>query len=125
MADYAWYDKVFFAEGAEQVVHRVGQKKPNAWGIYDMHGNVWEMTMDAAHQGYEGAPADGSAWMEGGATNQDGVVIHPLRGGGLRSTDLRIRSASRHAYAQTASSYYVGFRIVCEVPPTAFTSKQP
>ena len=65
------------------------------------------------HGNYVGAPSDGSAWIEGGQTNGEGIVSHPLRGGGLRSTDRRVRTASRHSYAQTASSYYVGFRITC------------
>jgi formylglycine-generating enzyme required for sulfatase activity len=44
----------------------VGSFRPNAFGIYDMDGNVWEWVEDSWHDSYEGAPADGSAWLQGG-----------------------------------------------------------
>jgi formylglycine-generating enzyme required for sulfatase activity len=44
----------------------VGSFRPNAFGIYDMEGNVWEWAEDSWHDSYEGAPADGSAWLQGG-----------------------------------------------------------
>ncbi|MBL7133412.1 MAG: formylglycine-generating enzyme family protein [Phycisphaerae bacterium] len=96
-------------------VHKVGTKKPNAWGIHDMHGNVWELCMDMQHKNFEGAPSDDRAWMDGGEKRADGTPGRVLRGGGFRSTDRRCRSASRYSYPQTAGSYYVGFRIACDV----------
>ena len=58
--------------------HPVGQKKPNAWGLYDMVGNVWEWCADDRHESYEGAPTDGSAWID-----LQGAANRVVRGGFL------------------------------------------
>ena len=62
LGDYAWY-----TENSDGKTHPVGQKNPNSWGLYDMHGNVWEWVQDSWHDSYDGAPADGSAWEKDGA----------------------------------------------------------
>ena len=54
----------------------VGQFPPNAFGLYDMHGNVWEFCQDVWHSDYDGAPVDGSAWVNGGNSS-----YRVLRGG--------------------------------------------
>ena len=108
LGEYAWFMGNWVTDKPEdRYVRKVGMKKPNAWGIYDMHGNVWELCMDSKYPTYDGAPTDGSAH-----TGDDSRV---LRGGGLRSTDRRCRTASRHAYHRTHSSYYVGSRITCAI----------
>jgi sulfatase modifying factor 1 len=61
LKEVAWYDKNSHAE-----TKPVGLKAPNALGLYDMSGNVWEWCQDVWHDNYEQAPTNGSAWMTGG-----------------------------------------------------------
>jgi len=71
-------------------VRAVGQMKPNPWGLHDMYGNVYEWCEDVWHDSYDGAPSDGSPWLEGGDT-----AYRVLRGGCWDSTPDRCRSAAR------------------------------
>jgi len=68
----------------------VGKYPANAFGLYDMHGNVWEWCEDVLHENYMGAPSDGSAWMVGGDSNK-----HLLRGGSWFGNDNYSRCAYR------------------------------
>jgi formylglycine-generating enzyme required for sulfatase activity len=100
--DMAWY-----LDNSEKGTHPVGLKKPNAFGLYDMHGNVFEWCQDTYHQNYKGAPTDGSAWVEGGEPNS-----RVLRGGSwLYEADL-LRSAYRYGFVQEHRSYSLGIRVV-------------
>jgi formylglycine-generating enzyme required for sulfatase activity len=86
----------------------VGQFPPNAFGLYDMHGNVWEWCADTWHDNY-GAPTDGSAWIENGDDNRS-----PLRGGSWFSYSRRCRSAYRSdSRPRRGNSSSLGFRVVC------------
>jgi len=71
--------------------HPVAQKKPNPWGLYDMHGNVWEWVQDIWHDGADGAPADGSAWLDSPDRLNRGVV----RGGSFFNPPWLLRSYIR------------------------------
>jgi formylglycine-generating enzyme required for sulfatase activity len=114
--EYSWYgtEGWYGRDDDDRYVRPPGLKKPNAWGLYDVHGSVWEMCMDVGPRTYEGAPTDGSAWMTGAPSDKE--PSHSLRGGGSHSSDRRVRTASRHGYRQSASSHYVGFRVCCDLP---------
>jgi len=83
-----------------------GSFAPNAWGLHDMHGNVWEWVQDVVHDSYDGAPLDGSAWEEGG----DGAR-RVLRGGSWLYNPRYLRSALRNGFSAVLSNDIVGFRV--------------
>ena len=89
---------------------RVGQFPPNAFGLYDMHGNVREWCADTWHDNYDGAPTDGSVWIENGNDNRS-----PLRGGSWGYNPTYCRSAIRYDYyfrrVNRINNY--GFRVAC------------
>jgi len=87
--------------------HSVGEKLANSWGLHDLHGNVWEWCEDIWHENYNGAPTDGSAWLEGGKQK-----MHSLRGGSWDSSDIYCRSTIRSFDNADESSRIIGFRVV-------------
>ena len=87
----------------------VGQFPPNAFGLYDMHGNVWEWCADTWHDNYDGAPRDGSVWTKNGNDNRS-----PLRGGSWYGNPFVCRSAYRYNPGRRVNfSNDFGFRVVC------------
>jgi formylglycine-generating enzyme required for sulfatase activity len=84
----------------------VGSFEPNAFGLYDMHGNVWQWVEDVYHDNYHGAPDDGSAWIDGGDTSR-----RVVRGGSWRNGPGGLRAASRVWGATIDRSYDLGFRL--------------
>ncbi|MEX0704652.1 MAG: formylglycine-generating enzyme family protein [Planctomycetales bacterium] len=85
----------------------VGALQPNAWGLYDMHGYLWEHVADAWHPDYRGAPADGSAWDA-----EQAHVPRVIRGGSWRDRYDLLRSTTRWSIPDHARSDAIGFRCV-------------
>ncbi len=85
----------------------VGQFPSNAFGLHDMHGNVWEWVQDPWHDNYLGdPPIDGSVWLQGGDLSR-----RVVRGGSWGYPPLALRSASRLAIAADYKSIGLGFRV--------------
>ena len=87
----------------------VGTYSPNAYGLYDMHGNVWEWCQDHWHDDYDGAPTDGSAWED---REEDSNRV--VRGGCWYSYPRWCRSAFRNFNLPRYHSDKIGFRVVME-----------
>ena len=99
--DYAWHH-----ENAGGRTHPVGEKKPNPWGLHDMHGNVCEWCEDRRHQDYNGAPDRGQPWLEGGAEER------VTRGGSWCIITPECRSAFRGWYARPdVTADFMGLRV--------------
>ncbi|MBW4574403.1 MAG: SUMF1/EgtB/PvdO family nonheme iron enzyme [Aphanothece sp. CMT-3BRIN-NPC111] len=79
----------------------------NAFGLYDMHGNVWGWCADPWHQNYNAAPSDGSVWTFGGDHS-----FRALRGGSWDNNPGLCRSAARYMLEPDLRNSYVGFRVV-------------
>jgi formylglycine-generating enzyme required for sulfatase activity len=91
----------------------VGIFPPNAFGLSDLHGNVWEWCLDHWHGNYEGAPIDGSAWL-----TEDDRVNRIVRGGSWFDGPWYCRSAGRSRHAPGLRDDNLGFRVVCALPRT-------
>ena len=83
----------------------VGSFTANAWGLHDMHGNVWEWVQDCYNDSYVGAPSDGSAWTGGDCS------LRVRRGGAWNNKSVYMRSAIRIGSVRSSRGNLVGFRI--------------
>ncbi len=83
----------------------VGSFPPNSFGLYDMHGNVWECCQDIPHGNYNGAPTDGSAWETSGSD------YRVRRGGSWLNNAVICRSANRNYYSAGYRNRNIGFRV--------------
>jgi formylglycine-generating enzyme required for sulfatase activity len=99
---YAWYNA-----NSNGQAHPVGKKQANPFGLFDMHGNVWEWCQDVWHDNYQGAPTDGSAWLSGTDSS-----YRVLRGGSWNDYGNYCRSAYRYYNLPDVHFSDFGFRVV-------------
>ena len=109
LGEYAWYDK-----NSGNTTRPVGEKKPNGWGLYDMHGNVWEWCQDGWDGYYKESPVDDPSGPTGGSGRVG-------RGGSWYFPARRCRSADRFGLRPGSRSYNLGLR-VSGVPAEAITT---
>ena len=88
-----------------------GSFAANAWGLHDMHGNVWEWVEDCWNGSYAGSPWDGSAWLSGNCSER------VLRGGSWSSDPSILRAALRSRSIAGIRIYYIGFRVARTLAP--------
>jgi formylglycine-generating enzyme required for sulfatase activity len=103
--EYAWFDK-----NSARATHSVGQKKPNAWGLYDMHGNVWEWCQDWHDQKYYAVSQVDDPVGPAQAS------IRVIRGGGWNVSARYCRAATRGRFTPSYRFSNLGFRAAL-VPP--------
>ena len=98
-----------YGSGRKRVYHwktvPVGSFPANAWGLHDVHGNVWEWVQDCWNGNYQGAPRDGSAWESGDCS------LRILRGGSWNYYPRYLRSANRFRFKPGSRNYFSGFRV--------------
>jgi len=104
-------DQVFQCRDGYEHTAPVGSFRPNAFGLYDMLGNVWQWTEDCYHDSYKGAPNDASAWVSGECK------FRILRGGSWTNFPAGVRSARRNRTFTDSRGSNGGFRIGMTLPP--------
>jgi formylglycine-generating enzyme required for sulfatase activity len=110
LGDYAW-----FRDTSDRTTHPVAKKKPNAFGLYDMHGNVWEWCSDVFSTSFytEAKVVD----PENRPRTTSTYISRSLRGGCFRDSSSYIGSAKRRGYSSSSKSYRHGFRVVILTAP--------
>lgn len=99
LGDYAWY-----GENSSLELHPVGGKLPNAWGLHDMHGNVWEWCEDSKRPYRKEKAVD--------PIGADTIESRAIRGGCWGNSARRVRCACRYQVSPRSSDRHLGFRLV-------------
>ncbi len=125
LGDYAW-----FADNSDEQPHKVGEKKPNPWGLYDIYGNVSEYCLDHYDKNYYSTFSAGKTILEPVLMPTAKRFPHVARGGSWADGAAQLRSASRRGSDMTwikldpqrprsiwwlTNADFVGFRVVCPV----------
>jgi len=105
LGEFSWYK-----ENSKDKPQPIMRKKPNSFGLFDMHGNVWQWLEDCWHSNYEGAPWNGIAWV-----TECSLPTRVMRGGSALSQPEELRSSSRSSGVASASFFYYGFRVARDV----------
>lgn len=100
LGEYAWYQS-----NSGYRPRPVGEKKPNPFGLYDMHGNIWRWLQDCYRGNYDGAPIDGSPWISGDCKQRS------VRGGTWFSAPSNLRSANRTGAPPDQKINFIGIRL--------------
>lgn len=100
-------ENAWFFDNSRTGTQKVATRKPNAWGLYDLHGNVMEWVHDAWHDNYEGGPTDGSVWPLWTVGDPPRRV---LRGGGWGNSPQELRAARRLWYSPVSRYFDTGLR---------------
>ena len=113
--EFAWFDQNAYKVG-EQYAHSVGQKRPNAWSLYDMHGNVWEWCSDF-HGSYGEQLKASKDDVLVDPTGPDKGRHHVWRGGSFAENGVNLRCSSRGSYGRIdyRPEFMAGFRVVREM----------
>ena len=104
---HAWYNR-----NSDNRTQPVGQKLANSFGLHDMHGNVFEWVEDTWHDGYDGAPADGTPWVQGGDASR-----RVIRGGSWLDGPPNLRAANRDERPPSTREPFIGFRLARTLKP--------
>ena len=99
------------SDGVGRQTSEVGRYAPNAFGLHDMHGNLWEWVEDCSNDDYSGAPSEGSAWLSGDCSKR------LMRGGSWLDGPRALRVSMRRAESNTVSMYFCGFRVARTLEP--------
>jgi formylglycine-generating enzyme required for sulfatase activity len=124
LATYAWGNRYLESEGInltkspQETTSVYRSAVANAFGLSDMHGNVWEWCEDHWHDSYTDAPTDGRAWLDND-DRSDGTAARLLRGGSWDYAPGNCRSASRDFDVARDESDGIGFRVVCSAARTS------